>query len=320
MSTSIRQKLCVAALLAFAVSAHAETKASCPPPAAKPTPEKVQAAQQSARDHGFLWRIGKDGRTSYLYGTMHIAKFEWMFPGPEVTKALRATDTIALELDVLDPDIKGRMGKSMKALRNTVLPEPLAKRVRKLAESVCVPYEAIVHLTPELQLATLAMLMGRADGLEPAYAIDASLAAIGHGTNRNVVSLETPESQLEQLQMPTPEETIAAVQDDLDQLEKENGHIYFERVANIWGDSDYAEMSRFEEWCDCLDTELERKMMKRLLDDRNPKLAERIDELHKSGKQVFAAVGSLHMFGSLALPALMEKLGYKVARVDLKPL
>jgi uncharacterized protein len=55
--------------------------------------------------------------------------------------------------------------------------------------------------------------------------------------------------------------------------------------------------------------------MKRALDDRNPALAEHIDALHQSGKQVFAAVGSLHMFGPLGLPALMAKRGYRVERV-----
>jgi uncharacterized protein YbaP (TraB family) len=64
---------------------------------------------------------------------------------------------------------------------------------------------------------------------------------------------------------------------------------------------------------------VERELKKRLLDDRNPNLAERIDALHGSGKQVFAAVGSLHMFGTMGLPALMSKRGYHVELVELKP-
>ncbi len=78
-------------------------------------------------------------------------------------------------------------------------------------------------------------------------------------------------------------------------------------------------MEHFNEWCECLNTEIERAMMKRLLDDRNPDLAEHIDALHESGKQVFAAVGSLHMFGAVGLPVLMAKRGYRVERVDFKP-
>lgn len=320
MSKSILQGLCMVALIALAIPVHAETRASCPPPPGKPTTEQIQAAKQNARDRGFLWRISKDGRTSYLYGTIHIAKFEWMFPGPEVTHALRTTDTIALELDILDPDIKARMDKSLMEMHSAALPEPLVKRIQKLAKSMCVPYEAIAHFTPELQLATLGSMIGRSDGFEPAYGIDIFLAAVGHSAKKNVVSLETPEFQLKQLQMDDPAETIALVKGDLDELDRHDGHTYVEHIARTWGGSDYEEMSHFEKWCDCLNTKLEREMMKRLIDDRNPNLAQHIDELHASGKQVFAAVGSLHMFGPLGLPTLMQKRGYKVERIDLKPL
>jgi hypothetical protein len=78
-------------------------------------------------------------------------------------------------------------------------------------------------------------------------------------------------------------------------------------------------MSHFNDWCECLKTEIERDMMKRLLDGRNSNLADRIDELHASGKQVFVAVGSLHMFGPTGLPTLMEKRGYRVEQIDLMP-
>lgn len=317
MCTSIRRKLCMAVLLASGIVC-AEARESCPPAPIAPTHEQIEAGAENARDRGFLWRISKEGRTSYLYGTMHIAKFEWMFPGKEVAKALHATDTVALELDILDPDIKRRMDRGMRALRGTQLPESLVLRMRKLAQSVCVPYESVANLPPELQLVMLSIWLARRDGLEPAYAIDAFLAAAGRGAKKDVISLETPESQLDALQMENPEETISLVKEDLDELEKRDGNPFFEQVAKIWGESDYEEMSRFEEWCNCLNTDAERKMMKRLLDDRNPNLAKGIDALHKNGKEVFAAVGSLHMFGPLALPLLMEKRGYKVERVELK--
>jgi uncharacterized protein YbaP (TraB family) len=56
--------------------------------------------------------------------------------------------------------------------------------------------------------------------------------------------------------------------------------------------------------------------MKRLLDDRNPLLASAIESLHASGRQVFAAVGSLHMIGPSGLPALLRQRGYKVEQGD----
>ncbi len=292
--------------------------AACPPGPEKPTPEVVQAARRNASDHGYLWRITKDGHTSYLYGTMHVAKPDWMFPGPHVLQALRATDTVALELDVMDPDIQERMKKGMAGLHGAPLPEPLEKRVRQQAQSLCVPYDQLAGMPPEMQVDTLGMVAARWEGLDAAYAIDAVLAGLGHGSKRNMVSLETPELQLQAMLMKTPAETAAYVEDSLDELESSRSRALIKRLSQAWANADYAEMEHFTDWCECLKTATERETMKRLLDDRNPALAAKIDALHKEGKRVFAAVGSAHRFGPLGLPALMEKRGYTVERVDMK--
>jgi uncharacterized protein YbaP (TraB family) len=84
----------------------------------------------------------------------------------------------------------------------------------------------------------------------------------------------------------------------------------------VWAHSDYEQIAHYFEWCECVDSQVEREFMKRLLDDRNPGLAQKVDALHRSGKQVFAAVGSLHLVGPNGLPALMEKMGYQVEQVD----
>jgi uncharacterized protein YbaP (TraB family) len=309
-------------LITVAIPGHAKTGVGCPPvaEAPNPTPEMIQASTRNARDHGFLWRISKDGRTSFLYGTIHIAKYDWIFPGPSVTQALHAVDTVALELDMSDADIKDRLSRGMGTLRNTTMPEPLVKRMRQLAESVCVPYDAVAKLIPELQIATLSLMEGRREGLDASYAIDSVLAEIGHKAKKNVVSLETPELQLQMLQMHSPQETLIFVQDNLDELETGRSRTMLNRIAKAWANASYNEMEHINEWCECLNTVNERELMKRLLDDRNPALADRIDALHGSGKQVFAAVGSLHMFGPMGLPTLMSKRGYRVEIVELKPL
>jgi hypothetical protein len=294
--------------------------AACPPALEQPAPEAVQAAMRNARDHGFLWRISKEGHTSYLYGTIHVAKFEWMFPGPQVTMAINASDTVALEMDMLDTNIQAEVSKGMAALHGAAMHAALEKRLRQQAAEFCVSYDAIANLSPELQVTALTMMVGRKAGLEAEYAIDAMLAGIAHREKKNVVSLETPELQLHVLQMDNEAETQAFVAESLNELEKGRALTMLERVAKAWASSDYAELEHYEDWCECLNTEIEREMMKRALDERNPALAEKIDALHKAGKQVFAAVGSLHMFGALGLPVLMEKLGYKVERVNLKRL
>ncbi|MCI4430660.1 MAG: TraB/GumN family protein, partial [Burkholderiales bacterium] len=110
------QHLWPALIIAWALAGTAAPSAAaapCPPPAQAPTQQAVQAAMRNAQDRGFLWRVEKDSRVSYLFGTVHIAKFDWMFPGPAVRRALLASDTVALELDMLDPSIQRRVAEAM---------------------------------------------------------------------------------------------------------------------------------------------------------------------------------------------------------------
>jgi hypothetical protein len=290
---------------------------SCPPVAAVPTPEQVQAGMKAARNHGFLWRIRKDGRESWLYGTVHVARLEWMFPGAAIIAALKASDTIALELDVLDPDIQHRMAEGMAAPSGSVLPAALKQRLQRRAETECIPPDALSAFSPEMQIATLESLAGRRDGLDPSYGIDVVLAGWARQAGKPVVSLETPELQLATLAMPTPAETLAFVDSALTEMETGRAAPSLTRIAQVWADGDLGALSRYESWCDCVKTPTDRAALARLLDERNPGLADSIAALHARGQRVFAAVGSLHMIGPLGLPALMAQRGFRVEAVAL---
>src|SRR5262245_52524248 len=78
-------------------------QSTCPPGVRAPTQLEMDDAFRSARDRGALWRFEKDGRPGYLYGTIHVGKFEWAMPGRLVGQALRDADTIAVEADMTDP-------------------------------------------------------------------------------------------------------------------------------------------------------------------------------------------------------------------------
>lgn len=313
-SALTRSALLLACLLSF--NSMAQTPADCPPPATPQTsPEAIEAGVKNARDHGFLWRIEKDGHASYLYGTVHVGKQEWLYPGPQLRRALRETDTMALELDVFDPAIRERINKLMISQKGQPLPEKLQARLRQQAAASCVSYETIAPLSPELQVTTLAVMLAKKEGLDPAYGMDALLAGIGHSSQRQVVSLETPEQQMESVHMGSPRETQAFVDASLTDMESSKAQRILTRIAKAWEDHDYGTMENYASWCGCMETPIERKAMKRLLDERNPALAKGIDQLHRNGRRVFAAVGSLHLFGPVGLPNLLQQMGYAVEQV-----
>jgi uncharacterized protein len=289
---------------------------NCPPNPNSLDPDAMKSAAENANNHGFLWRMTKNNQTSYLYGTIHISQFNTMFPGPKVKEALNATNTLALELDMLDPAIQNSMQQKMISMQGHSLPEKQQNAMREIAQIECIPYDSISAMTPELQVTTLVLSQARRDSLFSAFAIDFMLSGYGHAAGKNVISLETPEMQLDLLQMESAAETSEFVQKALDQIRSGEARKLTLRMFDDWSSSNYKDMSQYQKWCKCMETKLDKKMMYLLLDQRNQALADKIDAIHLSGKPVFAAVGSLHMVGENGLPAIMRKLGYQVNLVE----
>lgn len=289
---------------------------NCPPKPNALDPDAMKSAAANAKNHGFLWRITKNDQTSYLYGTIHLSRFNTMFPGPIVKDALNAANTIALELDMLDPAVQNSMLQKMNSMQGHALPENQQNTIKQIAETECIPYDSLSTMIPELQVTTLQLSQARRDTLFSTFAIDVMLSGYGHAAGKNVISLETPEMQLDILQMESVTDTTAFVKKALDQMNSGEARKLTLRMFDDWASSNHDDIDRYQEWCNCMKTDTDKKFMYRLLDQRNQAFADKIDAMHVSGKSVFAAVGSLHMIGEKGLPALMRKLGYQVNLVE----
>ena len=291
----------------------------CPPPAAAPSPAQVQAELRAARDRGLLWRFERDGRVGWLYGTVHVGRLAWAFPGPTVGAALRAADTLALELDLSDPGFAPQLADAAAWLRQREaawgLPEALRLRLSALAGTACVNAAALAGQPLLLQALALSVLSARRDDLDPAYSQEATLAGFARATGKAVVSMETPLAQFEALLPTGATDAEQVLNDTLDRLADGRARAQMVRLAGLWERGDLAELGRFERWCDCVPGAADHERLRRANDARNPALAERIAALHGQGRQVFAAVGALHMTGPQALPGLLAERGFQVQRV-----
>jgi uncharacterized protein YbaP (TraB family) len=239
-------------------------------------------------------------------------------PGPRLRSALAATDTIALEIDPTDPQMASRMGGTRGKVPAPSIPAALAERLSQRIDAACLPAHtrpAIEGMHPVLQAITLSVLEARWEGLEVSYGQEFALAGYGRAAQREIVSLETPESQLSALIPAGRDETQQTLASMLDQLDKGATRRSVARLARAWARGDLREIEQYERWCECVLDDVDRRMLVRLLDERNPILAERIDALHRKGRKVLAAVGMLHMVGAQGLPALLRGRGFAVERV-----
>ena len=288
----------------------------CPPEAAQPTPEEAAAGMRAAVDSGLLWKATKGGRTVWLYGTIHVAKLAWAFPGPDVMRAIKASDVVALEIDVSDPGVLERLRRAIERRPDTpVLPEALQRRLAAQMAVNCIAPDHLASLRPEMQAVTVDLATARQFGLYPEYGIDPTLAGIARLLGKPIRSLETPESQAALLVSDDPAETARTVGEVLDELEGGQSPQMLQRLAGDWQRGDLADLGAYGQWCDCLDTPEQRAEFVKLIDERNPLMADKIVKWNAEGKSLFVAVGSLHMTGRVGLPELLKARGFQVERV-----
>ena len=286
--------------------------AACPPSAIASL-EKPGIGLRNGVDRGMLWRIERDGRTSWLYGTLHVGRGDWVRPGPTIQKALAQSDLLALELDSRDEATARTMTQPADpALVARVLDGERARRLERQNTEACVPPGTTSKLQPILQVTALAALAGRADGLYPEFGVDETLAVSARNSSKPIVALENAADQLKVLTGESEDEEGQQIDAALDELESGKLRGQLKELADVWARSDAARLARYADWCGCVNTPAEQRLLKRLLDDRNPGLADGIERLHASGKGVFAAVGALHMIGPQGLPTLMAARGFTV--------
>ena len=317
--------------LAFAPAAQAQPAthtrtaptADCPPTAQTPDAAQQRQAQPAATDRGLLWRISKAGRSSWLYGTLHVGRPSWSSPGPRVRQALQSADTLALEIDNADPAMAASMARGLARLRqaedSTPPPAALLARLAAQAHADCLDAPGFLAQPALLQVTVLTVLAGRRDGLDPAFGQDLALATLARATGKTLVSLEDPESQFAALLPDDPAALDTLLHSSLAQLEDGSARRLLPQLAALWAAGDLARLADPTAWCNCLTDDADRAQLQRLNDARNPALADRIAALHDQGHRVFAAVGALHMTGAMALPRLLAARGFTVERSGLAP-
>ncbi|MGJ7545535.1 TraB/GumN family protein [Variovorax sp. LT1R16] len=306
-----------AALLVFGIAGAAlaaDAPAVCVP-AATASWDEVQNASKQAQDRGFLWRLEKGGHTSWLYGTLHVGKPAWVHPGKKVGTALRQSEVIALELDLSDPATLAVFAAPLDAAAVArILTPDRQRRLDRQIAIACLPADALARLRPILQASTLAGLAVRHQGLFAEWGSEHFLGLHARSQAKPIVALEDARTQLRALAGDSEADEIAQVDEMLDELESGQASALGAELAEVWASSDWQKLSDYRRWCDCVKTPADERALKRLLDDRNPGLADGIARLHDQGRRLFAAVGALHMVGPKGLPAVLAARGFRVTR------
>lgn len=273
-------------------------------------------ASDAPAAYGPLWQFAKDGRQHYLFGTIHVGQPQHTRLDNGLRCALQNSDTLALEIDTRQPDIKQQMTEQMAKVspqRWQALHAPLRLRLEKHADKLGLNEQIRKQVPPGMVIIAYTMAGITQSGLSSRYGSEQVLSA--QSANKPAVSLESAALQTRML-TDIPEKVIEESLDELDkglpqamqQMQQQLGD-----MMRSWEVADLAGLQASAHDPHLMATS--RWMNELVLDKRNAPMADRIDQLAK-GSKLFVAVGALHLPGEQGLIALLQRKGYQLQPVS----
>jgi uncharacterized protein len=307
-------------LVALFAASYACKKADAPAPGVAPVAQPAVGSAAAADDpwsrpvakkepleRPLLWSVEKDGRTSYLFGTMHLGIDPHARLPDVVWQKLDAAKTFAMESDIANAGGLNVMRSDGTTLRGELGEDHWKKLEHALGAKKAAQLDGFKAMVP----ATLVSMRG----LDDTPPMDGVLHGRALNQNKPVVFLETIESAAAVLEKWMDTRALRQMLDDLElgeQRAKDMVAAYLSgdeaRILAL-GDEGRDDFKRHGR----ADAEYD-EMMEDLLYRRNAAWIPAIEKLHAEGGG-FIAVGALHLAGPRSVNELLEKTGYKVTRI-----
>jgi uncharacterized protein YbaP (TraB family) len=264
------------------------------------------------RSHGLLWEVSKSGQQpAYLFGTIHSEDPAVVdLPAP-VKQAFDASNSVVLEM-LMDTDTMRYSSTAMLMLDGRSLSDvigmPLYEKVSATIASRGIPEHVLQRMKPWAVAVTLST-----PALETGQILDRVLYQYALQQDKAVYGLETVREQLDLFDSMSESDQVILLRDavdkfpELDTLHAELLAVY--RQRDLEGLLAINETSMQAE-----DQRLANDFQRRVIDDRNQRMAERMQPYLRQGK-AFVAVGALHLPGEKGLLNLLEQQGYTIRRI-----
>ena len=279
----------------------------------------------------FLWRI--DGPVpSYLYGTIHVPDPRVLELPEVVQRALDASDVFFAEIPLdagtqasllakvmLPPgqDLRKIAGEDVFARVVRVVSKVLGSGAPGTADILATMLATMKPWAVMSQVELLEFLPDLSAGRQP---LDVKLYGYAGKAGKELGSLETVDEQVAVFEAFTNEEQVRMLVEALDDLEKPgpSGVSPTKELIDLYlaGDLDRLEAEANKQSTG--DQALNKKMMARVVDERNLKMVAKMAELiaKRPARSHFFAVGALHYPGETGILNQLTKKGFKITRLS----
>jgi uncharacterized protein YbaP (TraB family) len=278
----------------------------------------------------FLWQVEskaiKTATTpkSYLLGSIHFLKKEHYPLKKVIEEAFDQADVLAVEVDISSDKIAKAgmmlMQKGMYSGEETLkanISEKTFQLARDKLKELGMDISGFQTFKPWMVAMSIINMELMKLGFNPNYGIDKYfLDKVSESTSapgkKEIVELEGVEYQVKLFESFSKEEgekfLLSSVM-EANQWEKE-----LDNLVNAWSTGDTEKMEQLltqniQKYPELND------LYKKLLDDRNEKMVEKIISYLKTGKTYFIVVGAAHMVGKKGIVQLLKEKGLKVKQL-----
>ncbi|MEP6924741.1 MAG: TraB/GumN family protein [Pyrinomonadaceae bacterium] len=267
-----------------------------------------------------MWKAtAANGKTIYMFGSIHLGTKDF-YPLPvEIEDAFAQSDKLLVEADI------GKIDQT--AMQNYVsangvyagddtlfnhLSPAGAEKLKKFSADNGLPVEGIVKLKPWIAAITIAVIPMMKSGYQPEFGIDKYFLDKARD-KKQIVEIESADWQLKLLSE-TPEPIqLKFLESTLDQAV--NFKDYSQNLLSAWSAADVKRLESFFTSESGEPIEIQKK----LLDDRNPRMANFAEQCLKTGEKCFVVVGAGHLIGAKGIVQLLKERGYKVEQIMVTP-
>lgn len=276
----------------------------------EPIQERPVKAEQIKHSQGILWKISKKGvKTNYLFGTIHVSDVEITTLPEPVNKALHDSSQFVMEAL---PDMEQLMLFSQSmffndgTLLSSLIDRPIYDNTKKILAAYKLGADAVSVMKP--WAAFLLMNYPPDEG----EALDMLLLSLAQQNGAQVVGLETLMEQGKLFSNLTTQEQVKLLTDTVchyDMVEQD-----FQAMKMFYLKRDLAGLYNYVHRYSMEESPIYKKLMKKLILDRNHTMTERLQPLLKKGN-AFVAIGAMHLAGDEGVLALLEKQGYSISSI-----
>lgn len=285
-------------------------------PASAAAPIQLQAAPRC----GTLYKVRHDGKTSYLFGTIHVGK-QGFFPlEPEVTRALADSSALVLELDTrVHKPFEQALAKygsypAGDSITRHLSPYALAKLNKALAKAG-LALQNVAMYRPWLVANILVGTEIEKHGYHRSNGVEGFLLTAAAQQKKQVHELESADYQLSLFASLDDAQQERYLVENLEELENGRALQKSAGLIDAWSNADAARIDMMARELTSGDSVSATFMDRTLLGKRNPEMAAHIERIMQGDQIAFVGIGLLHLVGDNGIPALLRQRGYDVEKV-----